>query len=83
MQNFDHVEDKLIRSVLQGDLSEDAMCYAITETLDAALADQHNEDVPFCVSEQRLALAQDAVDWWNDEGNAFKCLECLRLCWSV
>ncbi len=83
MQNFGHVEDTLVRSVLEGNISEHAICYAITETLNAALADQHNEDVPFCVSEQRLALAQDAADWWNEEGNIFECLGCLQLCWSI
>lgn len=80
---FEHVEDTLIRSVLQGDISEDALCYALNETLRHAQADQVNEDVPYAVAEQRLALAYDAADWWNEEGNVFESLECLRQCWAV
>lgn len=80
---FEHVEDPIIRSVLQGDISEDALCYALNETLRHAQADQSDEDVPYAISEQRLALAYDAVDWWNDEGDAFQSVECLRQCWAV
>lgn len=81
MTQFNHVEDKTIRSVLEGDVSEDALCYAINETLGHAQADQANEDVPYAVSEQRLALAQDASDWWNEEGDMFEAVEALRECW--
>lgn len=80
---YDHVEDPTIRSVLQGDISEDAMCYALNETLRHIQADQANEDVPYFVSEQRLALAHDAVVAWNVEGDAFQSLEYLRQCWAV
>jgi hypothetical protein len=80
--NFAHVEDKLIRSVLEGDISEDALCYALSETICHARADQANEDVPYAVSEQRLGLAYDAAEWWNEHGNVFESLECLRQCWS-
>jgi hypothetical protein len=82
MTNWNHVEDALIRSVLNGDLSEDALCYAISKTLDHAMADQENEDLPYAVSEQRLALAYDASDAWNVEGDAFDALECLKACWA-
>lgn len=81
--NFEHVEDTLLRYVLQGNVSEVALCYAIDETLRHAMADQANEDVPYAISEQRLALAYDAADWWNEKGNAFKSVECLRQCWGV
>lgn len=84
---FEHVEDALIRSVLQGGISEDAfshaIAYAISETFRHAMADQANEDVPYAVSEQRLALAYDAAEWWNVEGDAFQSVECLRQCWMV
>ena len=80
---FEHVEDLTIRSVLQGDISEDALCYALNETLRHAMADQENEDVPYAISEQRLALAYDAADWWNEEGDAFQSVECLRQCWAI
>lgn len=82
MTNWNHVEDALIRSVLNGNLSEDALCNAIAKTLDHAMADQENEDVPYDVSEQRLALAYDASDAWNIEGDAFGALECLQACWA-
>ena len=81
MTQFNHVKDKTIRSVLEGDVSEDALCYALNETLRHAQADQANEDVPYAVSEQRLALAQDASDWWNEDGDMFKAVEALRECW--
>ena len=81
MTQFNHVEDKTIRSVLEGDVSEDALCYAINETLRHSQADQASEDVPYVISEQRLALAQDASDWWNEDGDMFKAVEALRECW--
>ena len=81
MGQFNHVEDKTIRSVLEGDVSEDTLCYALNETFRHAQVDQANEDVPYVVSEQRLALAQDASDWWNEEGDMFKAVEALRACW--
>lgn len=83
MSQYDHVEDAVIRSVLQGDISEDALCYALSETLRHAVEDQFNPEIPYTVSEQRLALAYDAADWWNNEGNAFQSVECLRQCWGV
>ena len=83
MSQYDHVEDAIIRSVLQGDISEDALCYALNETLRHAQADQADENVPYAISEQRLALAYDAADWWNNEGDAFQSVECLRQCWGV
>lgn len=79
--NYAHVEDRLIRSVLEGDISEDALCYAIAETIRHAQADQDDENVHFLVSERRFAFAQDAADWWNKEGNALESLKCLRQCW--
>jgi hypothetical protein len=81
--DFAHVEDQLIRSVLEGDISEDALCYALTKTIEHAWADQTHPDVPYAVSEQRLALAYDASDWWNEHGNVFESLECLRQAWKI
>ena len=80
---FEHVKDDLIRSVLNGDVSEDALCYAINETLRHAQADQADDDVPYAISEQRLALACDAEDAWNVEGDAFQSVEYLRQCWAL
>lgn len=81
MIQFNHVKDRTIRSVLEGDVSEDALCYAINETLRHARADQENEDVPYAVSDLRLALAYDASDWWNVEGDVFKAVETLCEFW--
>ena len=77
---FDHVADKIIRSVLNGEASEDALPYALDVTIWHAEADQANQDVPFSVSEQRLALAIDASEWW-DVGNKRMALQCLREAW--
>lgn len=81
--NFAHVEDSLIRSVLEGDVSEDALCYALHETLGHASADQNNEDVPHPVTERRLALALEAAEAWNEHGDAFESLERLREVWRT
>lgn len=83
MSDFAHVEDALIRSVLLGDLSEDALCYALRQTELAFAADENNEDVPFEVLSVREQAIEDAVGWWNDEGNAFRAVESLQQYWSV
>ena len=81
--DFEHVSDATIRSVLQGDISEDSLCYALNETLRHAVNDQFNPEIPYAVSEQRLELAYDAAWWWNNEGNVFQSVECLRECWAI
>lgn len=81
MTDWNHVDDDLIRSVLNGNLSEDAVGYAVSKTLDHAMADQMNEDVPYAVSEQRLALAYDASGAWC-VGDNFGALEYLQACWA-
>ena len=83
MTDYPHVTDPLIRSVLDGDISEDALCYALSETMEAALKDLTHPEVPSAVAEKRLALAEDASDWWNQEGNAFEALDCLRKVWMT
>ena len=83
MNNFDHVGDALIRSVLQGDISEDSLCYALSETMDAALKDMTHPLLTQHYAEKRLSLAQEASDWWNEEGNAFKAVECLQEFWTI
>ena len=79
---FDHVADNRIRSVLNGDASEDALRYALDMTLEHAEADQADQDVPFSVSEQRLALALDASEWW-DVGNKSMAIQCLKDAWHA
>ena len=81
MTQFNHVKDKTIRSVLECDVSEDALCHALNETLRHALLDSNDQNIPAKVSEQRLALAQDASDWWNEDGDMFEAVEALRAFW--
>jgi len=83
MNNFDHVEDALLRSVLQGDISEEALCYALSKTMNAALKDMTHPLLTQDYAEKRLSLAQEASDWWNEEGNAFKAVECLQEFWTI
>ena len=83
VKTYGHVQDSLIRSTLMGDCSEDSLSYTIHQTLAHAHADQSNEEVPFNISEQRLALALDAEEWWNEHGDSFECLQSLREFWSV
>lgn len=47
MSEYAHVVDKKIRSVLEGDVSEDAICYALTQSRDAVMQDQFNPDVSY------------------------------------
>lgn len=77
-----HIKDKLLRSVLDGDLSEDALCYAITYSWNAAMEDRLNTDIPREVSADRMLLAAEAEWSWNEDGDAFAALEALRRQWS-
>ena len=83
IRTYGHVQDDLIRSTLMGDYSGDSLAYTIGQTLSHAHADKTNEEIPFCISEQRLALALDAEEWWNEHGNYFECLQSLRAFWSI
>lgn len=83
MTNFDHVVDARIRSVLMGDLSEDAICYALTQSRDALMQDQFNPDVSYKVLDAREAAIDDAEFSWNDEGDPFSAMESLKQFWSV
>lgn len=83
MTNFDHVVDARIRSVLMGDLSEDAICYALTQSRDALMQDQFNPDVSYKVLDAREAAIDDAEFSWNDEGDPFSAMESLKKFWSV
>ena len=83
MTNFDHVVDARVRSVLMGDLSEDAICYALTKSRAAVEADQFNPDVSYRVLNARELAIGDAEYCWNDEGDPFGAVECLQQFWSV
>lgn len=81
MTEFDHVEDKLIRSVLMGDVSEDAICYALSKSRQALMEDQFNPDVSY----KTLAIREEAIDdaefLWNDEGDLDGALVGLQRFW--
>ena len=83
MSDFAHVVDPLIRSVLLGDVSEDALCYALHETEMAFYKDQKDEMIPFAVIEAREQAVTDAVEWWNEHGDSFQAVESLKKYWSV
>lgn len=81
MTDFDHVADQKIRSLLLGDVSEDAICYALTQSRDALMADQFNPDVSY----KTLAIREEAIDdaefCWNDEGDLDGTLSGLQRFW--
>lgn len=81
--NFSHVIDPDLRRLLNGDLSEDALCTALTTTLDAARADQNNPRVPLALAERRQAQAEEACEAWNEHGDMPEALEALRRYWSI
>lgn len=83
MSNFDHVDDANTRAVLAGDLSEDAICQALTWANQCCQADQHNEDVSFEMQAARAEALENAEYEWNEEGDAFECVEHLKQFWSV
>lgn len=80
---YEHVVDETIRQVLNGDVSEDTIRHALTQTLLCALEDLHNEGVPYEITLRRLELAEEASSWWNKEYDTFKTVETLREYWSV
>ncbi len=82
MSDFAHVEDALIRSVLLGDVSEDAICYALTKTRDALMQDQFNPDVSYKVLAIREAAIDEAEFAWNEDGDLDEMLAALRRFWS-
>lgn len=83
MSDFAHVVDSKIRSVLQGDVSEDALCYALHQTELAFATDCRDEMIPAAVLAARGQAVTDAVEWWNLEGDAFQAVESLKSYWSV
>jgi hypothetical protein len=82
MTNFDHVDDKRIQSVLNGDVSEDAICYALTQTRQAVMQDQFNPDVSYRTLAIREAAIDDAEFCWNEEGDMDGTLDALQRYWN-
>jgi hypothetical protein len=83
MTKFDHVEDDRVRSVLMGDVSEDAIIYALTQTRGAVASDQFNPDVSYRVLNAREYAIERAEICWNEESDADGTLQYLQDFWSV
>ncbi len=82
MSEYAHVVDKKIRSVLEGDVSEDAICYALTQSRDAVMQDQFNPDVSYETLAAREEAIDDAEFCWNEEGDLDGALEGLQRFWK-
>lgn len=86
---FGHVEDEFLRGVLNGDVSEDALCTALNMTADALEADIRADESGMesappieCINAREEAY-QNAVDAWNEDGDMMESLEYLKRFWSV
>ena len=83
MTNFDHVVDDRVRRVLMGDVSEDAICYALTQSRGAVAADQFNPDVTTKTLMARERAIEYAEICWNEDGDLDGALVYLQDFWSV
>jgi hypothetical protein len=83
MTKFDHVEDIRVRSVLMGDVSEDAICYALTQSRGAVASDQFNPDVTTKVLMARELAIEYAEFCWNEQGDLDGTLQYLQDFWSI
>lgn len=83
--NFDHVENKNLRNLLVNgwDGDEDSICQALTYSADCMAEDLHNELLDERIVEQRARELGDAEFCWNEEGDGFEAVECLRSLWSI
>ena len=78
---FDHVEQDWLRDILNGDVSEDAICRALTYTRACLEDDSLNEDVSYERLERRLEDLEDAEYQCDVEGDMMQALESLRNVW--
>ena len=83
MTHYNHVTDPVVRAVLDGDISEDAICLALTVTSAALIVDMHSTDlgIDLTVLDARRQDYEDADYAWNEEGDAAACVEALRRYW--
>lgn len=84
-QMWDHVDDETTRSVLNGDLSEDAVCRALCYAGKCLQADMDfgRGNLPDDVLDARFDACQAAHDAWNEQGNIFATVEALRRFWNI
>jgi hypothetical protein len=78
---FNHVEQEWLRNILLGDVSEDAICKALTYTRQCLEEDSGDEEVSLAALDYRLTWLEDAEYAWNDEGNTMWALESLQNVW--
>lgn len=81
-EQFAHIADKRLVEVLEGNISEDAICYALSKTGEHLAADMVSEAVDPTVLDARLSAYEDALFAWNEEGDAAACVEALREVWG-
>lgn len=79
---FGHVEQDWLRKILEGDVSEDAICEALAYTRECLEEDSGDEEVSLAALEYRLHWLEDAECAWNEEGDMMWSLDSLRNVWK-
>jgi len=82
MQNFAHITDLTLRTTLEGDFDEDSICQSLTITGAALKSDLNNEEVSYKAIAIREQAYDEAMEAWNEAGDAAACIEALRTFWS-
>lgn len=82
---FGHVEDKSLQTLLeqgwQGD--EDDICRALTLSADCVAQDAFNELIDMRIVDARADALAEAEHAWNEEGDGFAAVDCLRELWMI
>jgi hypothetical protein len=83
MTNFDHVESELIRDLCNGDIEPHSglLAFAIGYIAKLAELDADDSDIPYAITDKRMADAERATDAF-DSGNYGDCLTAIREFWS-
>jgi len=79
---FDNLEDARLRAILEtSSIDPDDIEYAMAVTHEAVTLDAEDDDVPHKAVEHRVNAFDNAWEAW-DEGDARRCIDMLRECWS-
>ena len=83
--NFGHVENNMLRSLLENgwDGDEDSVCEALTHSADCVAQDAFNELLDMRVVDARSAALDNAEQAWNTEGDGFAAVDYLRELWLI
>ena len=81
--NFSHVEDPVVRRLLNGDFSEEGLCHALAKCQEYLATDESDEGVSPELQVARKAYLEEAKDWWNVEGNPEKAVASLQKFFGV